>query len=178
MPGEFHLTGAIDQFMLGSPTAEQLAALTGLTITLKSNILPSQGIPTSGGLFYVPQRTVTVLSSGQISEDGVNNGIMLLADDPALGLANAVQWTVVPGRALLGGKQIRLASWTFQAPAPGVARTLDQLAPVPPIGAVGITRGPAGDTITAVDNGDGTGTLTSAALVTVVDNGDGTGYIG
>jgi hypothetical protein len=145
MPGEFHLSGFSNQLTMGSPTAEQLAALVGLEIVLKSNIPRGQAIPTSGGLFYVPQRTVTVLPSGQISENGTDNGIMLLADDPALGLDNPVQWDVIPGRVSLGGRSIKLASWTFTAPAPGVSRTLDQLAPVPnitavPVGKLGIDQ--------------------------------------
>jgi hypothetical protein len=145
MPGEFHLTGTAGQLMLGTPTAQQLAALTGLQIVLKSNIPTNRGIPTSGGLFYVGWRTVTVLPSGQISEDGTNPGIMLLANDSALNLTSPVQWTVVPGSATLGGKTIKLSTWTFQAPAPGVARSLDQLAPVPnitavPVGTLGIDQ--------------------------------------
>jgi hypothetical protein len=58
MPGEFHLAGSSTQLTIGAPTAEQLAALVGLQITLRSNIPRGQQLTTSGGLFYVPERTV------------------------------------------------------------------------------------------------------------------------
>ena len=76
MPGEFHLSGTVDQLTMGSPTAEQLAALAGVRFQLTSNLPLGTQLPTTGGIYYVGPRIVTVLPSGQISEDGTNSGIM------------------------------------------------------------------------------------------------------
>jgi hypothetical protein len=144
MPGDFLLTGSVTQLIGSTISAEQLAALAGTEIGFTSNLPRNKAIPIPGGVMYVPARTAVVMSNGQLSENGVDAGIRLLADDPALGLANPVQWTIDPARVTLAGKPVNLAKWTFNAPAPGDDTSLEDLTPVPAVGQDGNLVGPRG----------------------------------
>jgi lysophospholipase L1-like esterase len=173
MAGEFTLTGSVTQRLAdGSDggTVEDLAALVGLTGQFVSNIPAGKPIPVDGGVMYVPPRDWIVDSGGQLREvlpDGstsTNVGITLTANDPTFELTNPLQWKVAPGRFTLGGRTFRLASWWFDAPAPGWTGTIDELTPVPGIQLLGGTRGPRGysfgglertaDTLQGVDEND------------------------
>lgn len=139
--GQFILNGKVKQVGKDSADAgidQDTTVLTGWTATLESNYPKGVPLPDNGDVDYLDVRTITLLSDGSITEDGVNAGISLTAHDPAV-FATPLQWTIQPGTVtLVSGKSFRPKKWTFNAPLDGVSATLGGLTPV-----VGIPLQPA-----------------------------------
>jgi hypothetical protein len=163
MAGEFTVTGFAKQRVAdGSDIGEgeDQPSLTGLTGTFVCNIPRNKPVPVPGGLLYLPPRPWVIDSAGQFREvlpDGstsTNVGITLTANDPAFELTDPLQWQFKPNRFTLGGSTFRLASWWFDAPAPGWVGSIDALTPAPGVEQLGGTRGPRGFAVDDVDVND------------------------
>jgi hypothetical protein len=150
MPGEFTLTGAAWKLVADGDDdgEEDLTALSTMTEGMFiCNIPPNVAVPVDGGVMFVDTRPFTVLADGQISEDGTNPGLILLANDPTNGIVG-VQWTIKPGKVLIGGRVRSLRAWTFDAPAPGATVSLETLTPTPSVDPPGGGGTPDDGTIT------------------------------
>lgn len=156
-PGEFYLTGSINQLIganAGGELAEAMSALVGASFVLQCNVPINRPLRTDDGIFYVTPRTVTVLDDGQISEDGEVPGIALLANDPVLGMEDGtLQWTISPTATIvIGNRTMRPISWTFNAAAPGEEKTLGELAPVLSVSPVQMAYGPPVDNVALTED--------------------------
>ena len=150
--GQFHLGGGLWQLVADGADEDDdldLVGLAGMIGTLTCNIPITKAVSIDGGLLVIPQRTIVVQADGtfkerlQSGELASATGIDLLADDPALELDDDghVQWTISFSPLLVGSQMVRLASWTFDAPAPGWEGTIDELAPTLQVGAAQIIKG-------------------------------------
>ena len=150
--GQFHLGGGLWQLVADGADEDDdldLVGLAGMIGTLTCNIPITKAVSIDGGLLVIPQRTIVVQADGtfkerlQSGELASATGIDLLADDPALELDDDghVQWTISFSPLLVGSQMVRLASWTFDAPAPGWEWTIDELAPTLQVGAAQIIKG-------------------------------------
>lgn len=133
MAGLFTINGGVKQVTKdGSDTgidADKTVA-TGWTATLTSSYPKGVPVPDGVDIDYYDIRTISLLSDGTITEDGVTPGISLPAHDPAL-FATPLQWTIKPDPiTLTSGQQIRPKSWTFNALLDGQTSTLSGLTSV------------------------------------------------
>ena len=98
MPGTFTVSGAVWQFMpddtLDDPYLGALASVTGRFV---ANVSPTTALAVDdgAGVMYLTPVDFTVLSDGQISADGVNPGVALVADDASFGLGRPLRWSLV-----------------------------------------------------------------------------------
>jgi hypothetical protein len=168
MPGEFTVTGAAWKLVADADAdgEEDLSALSTMTEGMfVCNIPPNVAVPVTGGVMFVDTRPFTVLDDGQISEDGTNPGLILLANDPDNGI-EGVQWTIKPGRVLIGGRVRSLRAWTFDAPDPGETVSLENLTPTPSVDPGGGGSGGGG----TPDNGSVTfATFSASVIVTAAE---------
>jgi hypothetical protein len=169
MPGEFTLTGAAWKLVADGDdggSEEDLEALTTMTEgKFICNIPPNVAVPIPGGVMFVDTRPFTVLDDGQISEDGSTAGLTLLANDPDNGI-EGVQWTIRPGKVLIGGRVRSLRSWTFDAPGPGDEISLENLTPTASVDPGGGGGGGGG----TPDNGSVTfPKFAATAIVTTIE---------
>jgi Carbohydrate esterase, sialic acid-specific acetylesterase len=150
MPGEMHITGFMRTLSADSGdggTTQDETPLVGLTGSFIPNIGRTKPVPFGGGLYWLKPRDWVIGEDGQfyeILDDGstaASPGITLTANDPGFELTQQLQWRCVPNTFTLGGRSLRLASWWFNAEAPGWTGTIDELTPVPGVNQDGGTRG-------------------------------------
>lgn len=98
-------------------------ALAGARLTLKSNIARGDMLVIDGGLELIDEVTLLLDEDGKINGD---TGVELLADDPALGLENTLQWRVSISGAKSQGFSRSVASWWIDAGADGATVSLDE----------------------------------------------------
>lgn len=98
MPDTFTVTGAVWQFMpdgtLDDPYLGVLASVTGRFI---ANVSASTALAVDdgAGVMYLTPVEFTVLPDGQISADGENPGVDLVAEDASFGLGRPLRWSLV-----------------------------------------------------------------------------------
>lgn len=98
MPATFTVTGAVWQFMpdgtLDDPYLGVLASVTGRFV---ANVSASTALSVDdgAGVMYLTPVEFTVLSDGQISADGENPGVDLVAEDASFGLGRPLRWSLV-----------------------------------------------------------------------------------
>ena len=150
MLGQFRLTGSVHQTVkdgIDVNLEQDIIAVPGWSAKLVANYPHDAAIPDGTGITYIDDRTITVLPSGEITEDGVTPGISLTAHDPDL-FDTPLQWTVKPGWVLLANKRrFKPRSWTFNAPDVDEEVSIGELTPVASEGMTSVARGPKGDGI-------------------------------
>lgn len=135
MPGQFRLTGSVNQTVKDGPDAGvdgDVVPLPNWSARLVSNYPTDTAMPDGDGITYLEARKIQVLPNGQITEDGVTPGISLTAHDPALFSDDApLQWTIEPGWVTTATKRrFRPRAWTFNAPLADATLTLGDATPV------------------------------------------------
>jgi len=150
MPGKFTVTGAVWNYLPDGDDSidgeEDLAALTSITGRFIVVIDPDDALPVPGGLMWHSAVEFTVLPTGQISYDGENPGVELLAADLSYGLDSPLRWELHIDPFQLGGQTITPPVRQFDALAADAEVTLDELVPSPAVWPVGIARGQTGAT--------------------------------
>lgn len=148
MLGQFRLTGSVHQTVKDGVDVnleQDIVAVPGWSAKLVANYPHDAAIPDGDGITYIDDRTITVLPSGEITEDGVNPGISLTANDPNL-FDTPLQWTVIPGWVLLSNKRrFKPRRWTFNAPDVDEEVSIGELTPVASESMTSVARGPKGD---------------------------------
>lgn len=148
MLGQFRLTGSVHQTVkdgVDVDLEQDIVAVPGWSAKLVANYPHDAAIPDGTGITYIDDRTITVLPSGDITEDGVTPGISLTANDDTL-FDTPLQWTVKPGWVMLANKRrFKPRSWTFNAPAVDDEVSIGELTPVASEGMTSVARGPKGD---------------------------------
>lgn len=131
--GSFTLNGKVNQLSRDGDDAgidQDKTVATGWVGQLSCNYPKGAALPDGYDIDYLDVRTVTLLSDGSITEDGVTPGISLEAHNPAL-FATPLQWTLKAGPVTLAsGMSIRPKPITFNAPLAGTAATLGGVTPV------------------------------------------------
>ncbi len=147
MPGKFTVSGALWSYLPDGDDADtelDLDALTAVTGRFVVAFDPSEPLPVEGGMMFIPPVEFTVLSDGEISFDGTNPGVELVAQDAAFGLDEPLRWVLHIDPFQLGGQTITPAVKQFDALDADETITLDELAASPGLWPVSIARGPIG----------------------------------
>ena len=98
MPDTFTVSGAVWQFLpdgtLDDPYLGVLASVTGRFV---ANVSPTTALAVDdgAGVMYLTPVEFTVLSDGQISADGENPGVDLVAEDESYGLSRPLRWSLI-----------------------------------------------------------------------------------
>ncbi len=98
MPDTFTVTGAVWQFMPDSTLDDPyLGALSSATGRFVANVSSTTALAVDdgAGVMYLTPVEWTVLSDGQISADGENPGVDLVAEDASYGLGRPLRWSLV-----------------------------------------------------------------------------------
>ncbi|MEZ0355494.1 hypothetical protein [Mycobacterium sp. SA01] len=113
-------------------------ALAGALLEFTCGLTPGELLAIDDGLDIVDTVRVTLDADGKINGD---LGIELLADDPALNLADPLQWRVKISNAKVRGVPKTIAAWSFFAGSDGDSLVLAEVSHVPGQTGTGLGRG-------------------------------------
>lgn len=148
MPDMFTVVGAVWEFIPDSDESDPyLGVLSAVTGKFVANVSATTALSVDdgAGVMYLSPVEFTVLSDGQISADGENPGVPLVADDATFGLPRPLRWSLVVDPFTLDGDVIEPPVTWVDADFDDEAEvSLGLWEPGPEVWPVRVARGPRG----------------------------------